>query len=46
MGGAAAALFDEEIEWTIVDVWAMVEAGEIALVLRERWENKGTESCK
>ena len=43
--GAAALVFDEEIEWTIVDVWDMVEEAEIVLVLRERWENKWHCSC-
>ena len=46
LAGAAALVFDEEIEWTIVEVCDMVEEAEIVLVLRERWENKGTESCK
>ena len=40
--GAEALFCGEEIEWTIVDVCDMVEEGEIALVLRERWENKCT----
>ena len=44
--GAEALLCVEEIEWTIVDVWDMVEAAEIALVIRERCENKFTAACK
>ena len=38
------ARFGEAIEWTIVDVCDMVEAAEIVLVLRERWEYTGTAS--
>ena len=43
--GAEALFCVEEIEWTIVEVSdAMVEF-ETVLVLRERWENTGTEPC-
>ena len=44
--GAGALFCVEEIEWTIVDVWDMVEEAEIVLVLRERWENVVTAECK
>ena len=43
LGGAAAHVFDEEIEWTIVEVCDMVAMGEIVLVLRERCWDNGTE---
>ena len=42
MGGAAALVFDEEIEWTIVDVSdAMFDVG-VDWASRERWEDRGT----
>ena len=46
VGGAAALVFDEEIEWTIVEVCDMVEEAEIVLVLRERWESNGTAAAE
>ena len=46
LAGAAALVFDEEIEWTIVDVSDAMAEVEIVVVLRERWENKVTSGCK
>jgi hypothetical protein len=45
LAGAAALVFDEEIEWTIVEVWDMVAMGEIVLVLRERWRTKSLQAA-
>ena len=41
-----AALFVEEMEWTIVEVCDVILRWRPLLVLRERWENKVTAGCK